>query len=150
MIGVGHGEDDEAREGSAEPENEITDYNEEEEDYDEEEYDRNSDSTEYDNEDYDENDEATEEEEESEMDPETELLYRSYEILSDFYKKHFVDLRVLDTTCEPTKVAPPEIIHGHIKEYLTTENILVPGQHYHEVIYECDPGYKLTDQGMVQ
>ena len=39
-------------------------------------------------------------------------------------------------------------MHGHIKEYRTTENILVPGQHYHEVIYECDPGYKLTDQGL--
>ena len=28
-------------------------------------------------------------------------MYRSYEILSDFYKKHFVDLRVLDTSCDP-------------------------------------------------
>ena len=34
---------------------------------------------------------------------ETELIYRNYEILSDFYKKHFVDLRVLDTSCEPTR-----------------------------------------------
>ena len=39
-------------------------------------------------------------------------------------------------------------MHGHVKEYRTTENILVPGTHYHEVIFECDPGYKLTDQGL--
>ena len=56
-----------------------------------------------DEEDYDEYDEEDEEEEEAdaESDYEEELMYRSYEILSDFYKKHFVDLRVLDTSCDP-------------------------------------------------
>ena len=115
---------------------EDEEYNEEyddDEDYDEEEY---------------EEEEEEEEENASNADEEAELLYRSYEILSGFYKTHFVDLRVLDSTCEPSEVPPPAIMHGHVKEYRTTENILVPGQHYHEVIYECDPGYKLTDQGL--
>ena len=79
---------------------------------------------------------------------ETELIYRNYEILSDFYKKHFVDLRVLDTSCEPTRVPPPKIERGFIQEYLTTENVLLPGQHYHEVVYNCDPGYKLADSSL--
>ena len=50
---------------------------------------------------YDEEEEEEEEEEEAEADYEEELMYRNYEILSDFYKKHFVDLRVLDTSCDP-------------------------------------------------
>ena len=134
-----NGQNKESEKEHKELDNGNEDYNE---DYDEEDEE---------GEDYDEDEEYTEESEEddtSEMDPEAELLYRSYEILSGFYKTHFVDLRVLDTTCEPTEVPPPTIMHGHIKEYKTTENILVPGSHYHEVIYECDPGYKLTDQGL--
>ena len=75
-------------------------------------------------------------------------MYRDYEILSDFYKKHFVDLRVLDTTCEPSRVPPPKIEHGYVQEYLTTENVLLPGQHYHEVVYDCDPGYKLSSSSL--
>ena len=51
--------------------------------------------------DEDEEEEYDEEEADAEADYEEELMYRSYEILSDFYKKHFVDLRVLDTSCDP-------------------------------------------------
>ena len=117
--------------------------NVEEEEYSEE-YDEEED---YEEEDYD-DEEEEEDDDSSDTDEEAELLYRSYEILSGFYKTHFVDLRVLDSSCEPSEVPPPTIMHGHVKEYRTTENILVPGQHYHEVIFECDPGYKLTDQGL--
>ena len=131
-------ENDEPEEEETEEEAEEEE-DEEEEEYDDEDYDEN-----YDDEDY--GDEA-EEEETTGMDQEAELLYRSYEILSGFYKTHFVDLRVLDSSCEPSEVPPPTIMHAHVQEYRTTENILVPGQHYHEVIYKCDPGYKLTDQG---
>ena len=87
-------------------------------------------------------------EEESEEDTEVDPMYRDYEILSDFYKKHFVDLRVLDTTCEPSRVPPPKIEHGYVQEYLTTENVLLPGQHYHEVVYDCDPGYRLSSSSL--
>lgn len=65
--------------------------------------------------------------------------------MSDFYKKHFVDLRVLDTTCDPAEVPAPKVHHGHVQEYLTSENILLPGQKYHEVVYKCDEGFKLTE-----
>ena len=85
-------------------------------------------------EDYDENEES-EESSETNNESEADLIYRNYEILSDFYKKHFVDLRVLDTSCEPTMVPPPKIEHGYVKEYLTSENVLLPGQSYHEIIY---------------
>ena len=55
---------------------------------------------------FEEEEENTEEtEEETEVDP----MYRDYEILSDFYKKHFVDLRVLDSSCEPSRVPPPKV-----------------------------------------
>ena len=86
--------------------------------------------------------------EDSSVDSETELIYRNYEILSDFYKKHFVDLRVLDSSCEPSRVPPPKIERGYVQEYRTTENVLLPGQQYHEVIYQCDPGYKLSDSSL--
>ncbi|XP_059084978.1 fibrillin-2-like [Tigriopus californicus] len=102
-------------------------------------------------EDYVEQDEYEEEEDESErerIETEEELLYRNYEILSDFYKKHFVDLRVLDTSCVPEKVPPPSIANGGVKEYQTVENVLLPGKRYHEVIYQCDQGYKLSDSSL--
>ena len=102
-------------------------------------------STEYTDEYDDYEEEEDEEDEEEAEDPETELLYRSYEILSDFYKKHFVDLRVLDASCDPEAVPPPDVINGHVQEYLTTENILLPGQEYHEVVYKCDNGYKMSE-----
>ena len=98
----------------------------------EEEYDEYDDD--YYDEDYDENEES-EESSETNNESEADLIYRNYEILSDFYKKHFVDLRVLDTSCEPTMVPPPKIEHGYVKEYLTSENVLLPGQSYHEIIY---------------
>ena len=59
---------------------------------------------------------------------EEELLYRNYEILSAFYKKHFVDLRVLDTTCIPEETPPPQIENGYVKEYRTVENVLLQGR----------------------
>jgi len=90
--GSSDGEDEEEEEDPGEEYDQ--DYEEEEEDYEEEE----------------------EGEEKGDVDEE-ELLYRSYEILSDFYKKHFVDLRVLDTSCEPEEVPPPEVDHGYVKEY---------------------------------
>ena len=102
------------------------------------EYDEEEESSDYD---YDEE----EEEEKEEQDPETEQLYRSYEILSEFYKRHFVDLRVLDASCDPSEVPPPKIHHGTVQQYLTSDNILLPGERYHEVIYECDEGFKLTE-----
>ncbi len=119
------------------------------EDTEEENTDDPDDYEEYDEDYTDEYEEEPEEEEEDQntgsTEDETELLYRNYEILSDFYKKHFVDLRVLDTTCDPERIVPPKIDHGFVKEYLTTENVLMPGDHYHEIIYDCDPGYKMSD-----
>ena len=54
-------------------------------------------------------------EEDSEEDAEADALYRNYEILSDFYKEHFVDLRVLDATCDPEMVPGPDVTNGHVK-----------------------------------
>ena len=59
---------------------------------------------------------------------EEEQIYRNYEILSDFYKKFFVDLRVLDTSCVPEETPPPDVDHGRVKEYRTVENQLLPGE----------------------
>ncbi len=100
---------------TTEAEVEEATYPGEEYEYEEEDYDREPSSVET-NETYDSPEEEEEsdgedsyddyddEEEESDADQEEELLYRNYEILSDFYKKHFVDLRVLDTTCDPASV----------------------------------------------
>ena len=99
-------------------------------------------------EEYDDYDDDDDEEEGYDPDYEEQLLYRNYEILSDFYKKHFVDLRVLDTTCEPEQIPPPQIENGYVKQFLTAENVLLPGQHYHEVIYACDEGYRLSDTSL--
>ena len=113
-------------------------------------YDEDYDYDDEDYEDYDEDEDVDEEENTEETEEETEVdpMYRDYEILSDFYKKHFVDLRVLDSTCEPSRVPPPKIEHGYVKEYLTTENVLLPGQQYHEVVYGCDPGHKLSSSSL--
>ena len=56
-----------------------------------------------------------------------DTLYRNYEILSEFYQKHYVDLRVLDETCEPTKYPAPSISNGIVKKYERVENVLLPG-----------------------
>ena len=105
-----------------EEEQEETEYTEEGEDkssddynYEEEETEQNETNTDYSYE--DEDDDYEEEEEEESSDYEEELLYRNYEILSDFYKKHFVDLRVLDTTCVPEETPPPTVENGYVKEY---------------------------------
>ena len=49
------------------------------------------------------------------IDDDADLLYRNYEILSEFYKKHFVDLRVLDATCDPETVPGPGVLNGRVK-----------------------------------
>ena len=36
-------------------------------------------------------------------DEDMDTLYRNYEILSEFYQKYYVDLRILDMTCEPAR-----------------------------------------------
>ena len=46
-----------------------------------------------------------------------ERLYRNYEILSEFYQRHYVDLRVLDDTCDPANFPAPEIQHGYVSNY---------------------------------
>ena len=120
-------EDNEQEQSSGEEdETEYVEYEEEDGDGDAanggEEYDEERDrQEEYDDEEEEDYGEEGEEEEEEEEDSDEydaeELLYRNYEILSDFYKKHFVDLRVLDTTCDPEEVPPPEVEHGAVKEY---------------------------------
>ena len=46
------------------------------------------------------------------------------------------------------EVPPPDVDRGYVKEYRTVENVLLPGEHYHAVIYECDPGYKMGDTSL--
>ena len=65
--------------------------------------------------------------------------------MSEFYKKHFVDLRVLDATCDSATVPGPNVLNGHVKEYKTSANVLLKGQEYHEVVYVCDPGFKMSE-----
>eukprot|EP00095_Tigriopus_kingsejongensis_P010187 maker-scaffold105_size367834-snap-gene-2.37 protein:Tk10187 transcript:maker-scaffold105_size367834-snap-gene-2.37-mRNA-1 annotation:"hypothetical protein DAPPUDRAFT_303147" len=98
--------------------------------------------------DYDKEEEEEEALEQSRIENEEEILYRNYEILSDFYKKHFVDLRVLDTSCDPKAVPPPPIANGGVQEYQTVENVLLPGKQYHEVVYGCDPGFKFSESSL--
>ena len=139
----GSGYSSEARQDTEYYDESKNDYDESEDDYDEskndydeseDDYDESEDDYDESNDDYDEYEtEDDYDQEESSADYEEELLYRNYEILSDFYKKHFVDLRVLDTSCDPEETPPPEVDHGFVKEYRTAENVLMPGQHYHEV-----------------
>ena len=42
-------------------------------------------------------------------------------------------------------IAAPNVLNGHIVRYLTSPNVLMSGQDYHEVVYECDAGYKMSD-----
>ena len=84
-------------------------------------------------EEYEEQDNYGEEEEEEESeseygDEDMDTLYRNYEILSEFYQKHYVDLRVLDETCEPTKYPAPSISNGIVRKYERVENVLLPGE----------------------
>ena len=62
-----------------------------------------------------------------------DTLYRNYEILSEFYQKHYVDLRVLDETCEPSAYPAPVIAHGIVRRYERVANVLLPGKQYRQV-----------------
>ncbi len=105
---VGEEEEGEEYEVGEEEEGEEYEGGEEEEG---EEYEGGEEGEEQEYEDYEDVDE------EADPDYEEEQLYRRYEILSDFYKKHFVDLRVLDTSCNPEKTPPPDVSNGFVKEY---------------------------------
>ena len=37
------------------------------------------------------------------------------------------------------------VLNGHVKEYKTSANVLLKGQEYHEVVYVCDPGFKMSE-----
>ena len=54
------------------------------------------------------------EDDEEDMD----LLYRNYEILSEFYQKFFVDLRILDLTCDPASLPTPTVPNARVVQYL--------------------------------
>ena len=62
-----------------------------------------------------------------------DTLYRNYEILSEFYQRHYVDLRVLDATCEPSAYPAPVIAHGIVRRYERVANVLLPGKQYRQV-----------------
>ena len=75
-----------------------------------------------------------------------DTLYRNYEILSEFYQKHYVDLRVLDDTCEPSQYQAPSIANGVVRRYERVDNVLLPGKHYRKAEYGCNAGYVLSDR----
>ena len=50
-------------------------------------------------------------------DEDMDTLYRNYEILSEFYQKYYVDLRILDLTCDPVSVPAPTVNHGRVAKY---------------------------------
>jgi hypothetical protein len=47
-----------------------------------------------------------------------DLLYRNYEILSEFYQKYFVDLRILDMSCDPATLPAPNVPNARVIQYL--------------------------------
>lgn len=79
-------------------------------------------------------------------DEDMDTLYKNYEILSDFYQKHYVDLRVLDETCEPTKYPAPVIANGIVRRYERVANVLLPGKQYRQAVYGCNSGYELSER----
>ena len=79
-------------------------------------------------------------------DEDMDTLYRNYEILSEFYQKHFVDLRVLDETCEPSKYPAPSIPNGIVRKYERVDNVLLPGKQFRQAVYGCNSGYVLSDR----
>lgn len=83
---------------------------------------------------------------EAEYEDDVDTLYRNYEILSEFYQKHYVDLRVLDDTCEPSQYPAPNVRNGIVKRYERVDNVLLPGKQYRQAIYACNPGYVLSDR----
>ncbi len=62
------------------------------------------------------------EDDEEDMD----LLYRNYEILSEFYQKYFVDLRILDITCDPAVLPAPTLSNARVAQYLEVTDIMLP------------------------
>jgi len=112
----------------------------EEEDYNEREEDDGEDG------DYEGGEEYEEDYEEESTDEDTEQLYRNYEILSEFYQKHFVDLRILDESCDGEVRPAPTINHGSVAQYLLEDNVLLPGKHYQRAIYNCQAGYAISSR----
>ena len=51
-----------------------------------------------------------------------DTLYRNYEILSEFYQKYFVDLRILDLTCDPVSVPAPTVNNGRVAKYTEVDS----------------------------
>ena len=114
-------------------EEEYTEYSDTEDGRNEEDEDQ-----EYSEDDYDREEDYEEDyEEDKETDEETEQLYRNYEILSEFYQKHFVDLRVLDASCDPQQRPAPTIGQGSVLRYDTVDNVLLPGKEYLRAVYHC-------------
>ena len=59
-------------------------------------------------------------------------------------EQHFIKKLVLNVHLLGT-IAAPNVLNGHIVRYLTSPNVLMSGQDYHEVVYKCDAGYKMSD-----
>ena len=112
-------EDTEEREDNGEDNNEDDEYGEGEGDQREQEEDYNEgDEEDGEDGDYEGGDEYEDDYEEESTDEDTEQLYRNYEILSEFYQKHFVDLRILDESCDGEVRPAPTINHGSVAQYL--------------------------------
>ena len=112
-------EDTEERENNGEHNNEDDEYGEGEGDQREQEEDYNEgDEEDGEDGDYEGGDEYEDDYEEESTDEDTEQLYRNYEILSEFYQKHFVDLRILDESCDGEVRPAPTINHGSVAQYL--------------------------------
>ena len=112
-------EDTEEREDNGEHNNEDDEYGEGEGDQREQEEDYNEgDEEDGEDGDYEGGDEYEDDYEEESTDEDTEQLYRNYEILSEFYQKHFVDLRILDESCDGEVRPAPTINHGSVAQYL--------------------------------
>jgi len=123
-------------------EEEYTEYSDTEDGRNEEDEDQ-----EYSEDDYDREEDYEEDyEEDKETDEETEQLYRNYEILSEFYQKHFVDLRVLDASCDPQQRAAPTIGQGSVLRYDTVDNVLLPGKEYLRAVYHCQAGFAISSR----
>ena len=62
-----------------------------------------------------------------------DLLYRNYEILSEFYQKYFVDLRILDLTCDPATLPAPQVLNARVVQYQEVSNLGCRVVQYQEV-----------------
>jgi len=90
--------------------------------------------------------EGEDDEESDYNDEDVDRLYANYEILSEFYQKHFVDLRILDETCDPVSFPGPTIQNGIVRKYERVENVLLPGRMYRQAVYQCNAGYALSSR----